>query len=71
MTRAFRRLWWPAAHDGPGLILQSSCDVGLGGLQGGHEPEENSGQDGHGQLNRRMRKSGKLEIFMPPESDGR
>ena len=39
---AFEQL---AAHYGAGLILQSSGEIGLGGLESRDEAEDNSGED--------------------------
>ena len=48
-----------AADDGSGLILQSSSEVGLGGLQRGDKAKNDSGEDGDGEVEEKNAKIGR------------
>src|SRR5882762_116614 len=48
-----------AANDSSGLVLQCSCDVGLGGLKSRYEAEDDSGEDGHGKVEEKNAKIGR------------
>src|SRR5882762_8864179 len=48
-----------AANDSSGLVLQCSCDVGLGGLKSRYEAEDDSGEDGHGEVEEKNAKIGR------------
>src|SRR5258708_2031996 len=39
-----------AAHHGTSLILQRSCEIGLGGLESRDEAKDNSGEDSDGEV---------------------
>src|SRR5207249_11729335 len=48
-----------ATHDSASLILQCSGDIGLGGLKSRHEAEDDSGEDGDSEVEKKKAEIGR------------
>ena len=49
MTRDFSEAGVAAANDGRGFVFESDGDIGFGGLESGHEAEDDAGQNSDGE----------------------